>query len=146
MSAAAPRREGGGLERAASERAGWGGCAAECATPWPLPPARGVLSSRPPSGPRFARAPVASAPRAGARHWPGRPRPAAAPSPRGGDAPGPRHARAIVSPASACWDPAFLVVRASAALRPQSSRSAGSFASVLVVGRARGFSRGLRAW
>lgn len=121
MSVAAPRREGGRGDwsgRRASERAGCGGCAAECATPRPLPPALGVLSSGPPLRPGFARAPAASAPRGGARPWPGRPRPAAAPSPRGGDAPGPRHARAIVSPASARWDPAFLAERASAALRP----------------------------
>lgn len=143
-----PRRAGGGLERAAGERAGWGGCAAERATPRPPPSALASLSlgslttaricprARGLSAPGW-RTPLARAPVARRSPFPARRR-----------RPRPTSRSRHCFPASARWDPAFLAEWAGGAPVPPHppSVSAGSLASVLLVRRTRGSPHGLRAW
>lgn len=142
-----PRRAGGGLERAGGERAGWGGCAVERATPRLPPPSQASLCSGPSTPARIRprarglsapgwRTPLARAPVSRRIPFPARRR-----------RPRPTSRSRHCFPASARWDPAFLAEWAGGRRSPfPSSVSAGSLASVLLVRRARGSPHGLRAW
>lgn len=140
-----PRRAGGGLERASGERAGWGGCAAERATPRPLPPAWGVPFLRAPCPGPDPLARPASAPRGGARPWPRPPPPRRSPFPARRRRPRPTSRSRHCFSGAGSLGPRLSGGAGRRGSRSPWSRSAGSLVSVL-VGRARGFSRGLRAW